>query len=70
MGPARDLGVAEGPVGFRGLQTRCDRMSPSVLSARLAELREAGVVGKGAEENYSLTEEGRRLLEALDPLSG
>lgn len=62
--------LREEPAGFRELQARCDGMSPSVLSARLAELRGAGAVGKDAEGNYSLTEEGKRLLEALDPLRG
>ncbi|MGI8714856.1 MAG: winged helix-turn-helix transcriptional regulator [Solirubrobacteraceae bacterium] len=32
------------PAGFRELRRRCDEMSSSVLSRRLAELREAGIV--------------------------
>jgi DNA-binding HxlR family transcriptional regulator len=50
---------------FRDLQARCDDMSSSVLSARLAELREAGVVDPAS---LALTKEGGRLLEALEPL--
>ena len=50
---------------FRELQERCDGMSSSVLSARLADLRDAGVVEPG---RLSLTTEGRRLLDGLGPL--
>src|SRR5436190_24179722 len=55
------------PLLFRELQRRCDGMSSSVLNQRLAELREAGVVSAG-EGGYALTGEGRRLLDAFDPL--
>jgi DNA-binding HxlR family transcriptional regulator len=50
---------------FRELQARCEGMSSSVLSQRLAELRDAGVIAPGG---FALTAEGRRLLEALAPL--
>src|SRR3954447_10515484 len=54
---------------FRDLQARCDGMSSSVLSARLADLREAGRLAAGPDgAGYALTTEGRRLLEALEPL--
>jgi len=53
---------------FRDLQARCDGMSSSVLSARLADLREAGAVGARADGGYELTAEGQKLLEALEPL--
>jgi len=53
---------------FRDLQARCDGMSSSVLSARLADLREAGAVGARADGGYALTAEGQKLLEALEPL--
>jgi DNA-binding HxlR family transcriptional regulator len=54
---------------FRELQARCDDMSSSVLSARLAELREAGAVAEGPDgAGYALTTEGQKLLEALEPL--
>jgi DNA-binding HxlR family transcriptional regulator len=43
-------------------------VSPSVLNARLAELREAGIVEQRAGEGYALTAEGERLLAALAPL--
>ena len=56
------------PLQFRELQDRCDGMSSSVLSQRLAELREAGVVER-APGGYSLTGEGEALLAAMAPLA-
>ena len=53
---------------FRDLQARCDGMSSSVLSARLADLRSAGAVAVGDDGGYELTTEGLKLLEALEPL--
>lgn len=54
------------PLTFRALQDAADT-NPSVLNARLGELREAGVIAH-AEAGYSLTDEGRGLLEKLAPL--
>ena len=53
-----------GPMTFRELQARCGGISSSVLSQRLAELREAGIAGEG----NVLTDQGRSLLEAYEPL--
>jgi len=58
------------PLTFRALRARCDAVSPSVLNARLAELREVGIVGLDPGGGYALTREGRGLLEALAPLQG
>ena len=55
--------------GFLTLQDRCDGMSPSVLSQRLVELQEAGIVQQNKDATYSLTEEGSRLLHTLAPLN-
>lgn len=52
---------------FRELQQRCSGVSASALNSRLHELREAGIVGKGAN-GYRLTDEGRSLLAAYEPL--
>ena len=54
-------------VSFRELQARCAGMSSSVLSDRLGDLREAGVVDQGPG-GYRLTDEGRALLDAFPPL--
>ena len=53
-------------LSFRELQARCDGMSSSVLAQRLADLRDAGIVGSDC--GYALTDSGRELLEAFDPL--
>jgi DNA-binding HxlR family transcriptional regulator len=55
------------PAGFRDLQRRCDQMSSSVLSTRLAELGRAGLV-IADEGGYRLTRLGEELVSALDPL--
>jgi DNA-binding HxlR family transcriptional regulator len=56
------------PVTFRELQARCDGMSSSVLAQRLAELAEAGIVSGSDGGGYALTDEGKRLLTAFEPL--
>ena len=55
------------PTGFRELQRRCERMSSSVLSTRLAELTRARVV-EAADDGYRLTPLGAELIRALHPL--
>nr|WP_042197591.1 helix-turn-helix domain-containing protein [Kibdelosporangium sp. MJ126-NF4]CEL23059.1 Transcriptional regulator, HxlR family [Kibdelosporangium sp. MJ126-NF4]CTQ90197.1 Transcriptional regulator, HxlR family [Kibdelosporangium sp. MJ126-NF4] len=54
-------------LSFRQLQSQCDGMSSSVLSSRLDELRDAGIVELAAS-GYHLTDEGRELLELFLPL--
>jgi len=51
---------------FRALQQAAET-NPSVLNARLGELREAAIVEHGPE-GYGLTPHGRKLLELLLPL--
>lgn len=53
---------------FRELQSRCGDVSSSVLTERLRELREAGIVTAGNRGGYQLSEHGRELLDALAPL--
>lgn len=52
---------------FRALRAACGGISPSTLNARLAELRDAGLV-ETAEDGYRLTADGRALLRHLEPL--
>lgn len=61
--------LREERLGFRELQQRCDAMSASVLSQRLGELTETGIL-ESADGVYGLTKEGGRLLEALSALDG
>jgi DNA-binding HxlR family transcriptional regulator len=60
--------LRDGPQGFRPLQRRCDGMSSSVLGGRLAELAEAGLVGRCDDGRYELTPVGGELGRAIGPL--
>jgi DNA-binding HxlR family transcriptional regulator len=62
-----ELAHSPSPPAFRELQRRCSDVSSSVLSLRLRELRDAGIVD--ADNGYELTELGQALLESLEPLS-
>ncbi|HEY2069625.1 MAG TPA: helix-turn-helix domain-containing protein [Rhizomicrobium sp.] len=53
-------------LNFRDLLAACE-ISPGVLNARLAELRETLIVAHG-EGGYALTAQGASLLERLMPL--
>lgn len=61
--------LRDGPLGFRELQQRCDAMSSSVLSDRLADLRDAGLVAKDGDDRHALTDLGRDLAAAISPLT-
>ncbi|MEU6881931.1 helix-turn-helix domain-containing protein [Streptomyces sp. NPDC046712] len=56
------------PAGFRELQRRCEHMSSSVLSTRLGELTDAGLLDL-RDDGYHLTRLGEELVEALRPLN-
>ncbi|WP_049819959.1 winged helix-turn-helix transcriptional regulator [Bradyrhizobium japonicum] len=57
-----------GPLTSRALRTACDEASPTVLQARLTELREAGFVELGEGGGYGLTALGQDLCEMVMPL--
>ena len=61
--------LREESLGFRVLQDRCEGMSPSVLSQRLMELQEAGIVRQKENARYMLTQDGVTLLRSLAPLN-
>jgi DNA-binding HxlR family transcriptional regulator len=52
----------------RALRAACDEASPTVLQARLTELREAGFVELGTASGYHLTALGKELRETFLPL--
>jgi len=52
----------------RALRAACDQASPTVLQARLSELRQAGFVELVPGDGYRLTALGRELLENFLPL--
>ncbi|MGH3375558.1 MAG: winged helix-turn-helix transcriptional regulator [Actinoallomurus sp.] len=60
--------LRQGPLGARALRERCDRMSSSVLYARLAELLDTRLIEQDDADRYTLTEHGRTLGQAIDPL--
>jgi DNA-binding HxlR family transcriptional regulator len=54
-------------LSFRALRAACDDVSPSVLSARLADLRAAAIV-ELTQDGYRLTGDGRDLLRLMLPM--
>src|SRR3954449_7631426 len=52
----------------RALRQACDDASPTVLQARLAELRQAGFIELLPGSGYRLTATGKELLATLLPL--
>ena len=67
--------LSGGPTGFRALARAVEGISDSVLSDRLAELTDAGLVTRTVQEGpplsvtYALTDAGRALLPALAQIS-
>ncbi len=59
--------LRETPATFRDLRERCDGVSPTVLSGRLRELRDAGIVDLD-ESGYRPTPHGDALVRALGPV--
>ena len=59
--------LREAPLTSRALRAACDEASPTVVQARLSELREAGFIELG-ETGYGLTALGRELMETFLPL--
>ena len=60
--------LRDGPLGARALQSRCDRMSSSVLYERLDELTAAGLLARDEAGAYLLTDIGAQLAPALETL--
>ena len=60
--------LREGSLTSRALRAACDEASPTILQARLSELREAGLVELAAASGYCLTPLGRELFETFLPL--
>jgi DNA-binding HxlR family transcriptional regulator len=60
--------LRDGPLTSRALRTACDDASPTVMQARLSELREAGLVELRDGDGYHLTPLGRELMESFLPL--
>jgi DNA-binding HxlR family transcriptional regulator len=56
------------PLTSRALRAACDEASPTVLQARLTDLRQAALVELVPGDGYRLTAIGRELNETLLPL--
>lgn len=52
----------------RALRAACDEASPTIMQARLTELREAGLVELDPGGGYRLTGLGNELMENFAPL--
>jgi DNA-binding HxlR family transcriptional regulator len=61
--------LQESPLPFNELQNRCDSISPTILSSRIKDLCEAGLVEKTLQ-GYALTASGRELFLILEPFKG
>ena len=62
--------LRNGPLTSRALRAACDEASPTVLQARLSELREGGLVDHAAGRGYALTRLDEEFLEVSLPLYG
>jgi DNA-binding HxlR family transcriptional regulator len=60
--------LRDGPLTSRALRTACDEASPTIIQARLSELREAGLVELIPGDGYRLTRLGKDLMENFLPL--
>ena len=60
--------LRESTLTSRALREACDDASPTVLQARLADLRQAGFVELAPASGYRLTEMGKELLGTFLPL--
>jgi DNA-binding HxlR family transcriptional regulator len=67
--------LSAGPVGFRELSRAVAGVSDSVLSDRLSDLAEGGLVVRTVEAgppvsvSYALTDRGRALMPALEQIA-
>lgn len=60
--------LRDGPLTSRALRGACDDASPTVLQSRLSELAAAGLVKNQRPGGYRMTEQGRDLMAAFEPL--
>ncbi len=62
-----ELSEAGEPLTFRELKSRCADMSSSVLTRRVAELRDARLVARN-DDGYGLSDLGSDLVTSMQPL--
>ena len=61
--------LRDAPLTSRALRTACDDASPTIVQARLTELRDAGLVKLEQGDGYRLTALGRELEQTFLPLN-
>ncbi len=67
--------LSTGPAGFRELSRALGGISDSVLSARLADLAQGGLIARHVDDgpplgvSYELTDRGRALMPALEQIA-
>src|ERR671919_454059 len=67
--------LSAGPAGFRELSRAIEGISDSVLSDRLADLANGGLITRTVDEgpplavSYALTDSGRALMPALEQIA-
>lgn len=57
----------EGSCTFRGLQERCESISPTTLNRRIKELTQAFLIERTVD-GYALTAKGEEIFKLLTPL--
>ena len=60
--------LRDAPLTSRALRSACDDASPTIVQARLSELRDAGLVELEPGDGYRLTPLGRELEQTFLPL--
>lgn len=60
--------LRDGPLGARVMLSRCEGLSSSVLYERLRQLSDAALVTQDDDGGYRLTDHGKALGNAIQPL--
>ena len=58
--------LSDGCLRFNELQKRCATISPTILSSRIKDLLEAGLIERTVD-GYRLTDMGMKLFKLLEP---
>lgn len=58
--------LSGGPLPFNELQSRCNSISPTILSTRIKDLTEAKLLERTLD-GYQLTKSGRELFDIIEP---
>ena len=59
----------ENPCSFRGLQSRCGDLSPTIINTRIKDLCAAQLISKSPGVGYMLTQQGDELVKLFYPIN-